>query len=60
MSRKVIIDCAITGSIHVPSLSSYLPIIPTRLCKVVYGPYDCSGFFLDEQIPFTLSKDKAV
>jgi uncharacterized protein (DUF849 family) len=31
MSRKVIINCAITGSIHVPSLSPYLPITPEQI-----------------------------
>jgi uncharacterized protein (DUF849 family) len=31
MIRKVIINCAITGSIHVPSLSPYLPITPDQI-----------------------------
>lgn len=31
MSRKVIITCAITGSVHTPSMSQHLPITPTRL-----------------------------
>ncbi len=31
MSRKVIINCAVTGSIHVPSLSPYLPITPEQI-----------------------------
>jgi len=31
MSRKVVINCAITGSIHVPSLSPYLPITPEQI-----------------------------
>ena len=31
MTRKVIINCAITGSIHVPSLSPYLPITPEQI-----------------------------
>lgn len=33
MSRKVIINCAITGSIHVPSLSPYLPITPEQIAS---------------------------
>ena len=31
MSRKVIINCAITGGIHVPSQSEYLPITPEQI-----------------------------
>lgn len=33
MSRKVVINCAITGSIHVPSLSPYLPITPEQITR---------------------------
>jgi uncharacterized protein (DUF849 family) len=31
MSRKVIITCAITGSIHTPTMSPYLPITPEQI-----------------------------
>ena len=31
MSRKVIITCAITGSIHTPSMSPYLPVTPEQI-----------------------------
>lgn len=31
--RKVIITCAITGSIHTPSMSPYLPITPDDIAK---------------------------
>ncbi|HIJ42062.1 MAG TPA: 3-keto-5-aminohexanoate cleavage protein, partial [Deltaproteobacteria bacterium] len=31
MSRKVIITAAITGSIHTPTMSSYLPITPEEI-----------------------------
>lgn len=31
MSHKAIINCAVTGSIHVPSLSPYLPITPQQI-----------------------------
>ena len=31
MSHKVIINCAVTGAIHVPSLSPYLPITPAQI-----------------------------
>ena len=28
-ARKVIISCAVTGAIHIPSQSPYLPVTPT-------------------------------
>ncbi|MBX6425767.1 MAG: 3-keto-5-aminohexanoate cleavage protein [Variibacter sp.] len=31
-SRKVVITCAITGSIHTPTMSPYLPITPDQIC----------------------------
>jgi uncharacterized protein (DUF849 family) len=31
MDRKVIINCAVTGAIHVPSMSPYLPITPQQI-----------------------------
>jgi uncharacterized protein (DUF849 family) len=31
MPRKVIISCAITGSIHTPSMSPYLPVTPDEI-----------------------------
>ncbi len=31
MARKVIITCAVTGSIHTPSMSPYLPITPDQI-----------------------------
>jgi uncharacterized protein (DUF849 family) len=31
MSRKVIISCAITGSIHTPSMSPHLPVTPDEI-----------------------------
>lgn len=31
MSRKVIITCAVTGAIHTPSMSPYLPITPDQI-----------------------------
>jgi uncharacterized protein (DUF849 family) len=31
MAKKVIISCAITGSIHTPTMSEYLPITPQQI-----------------------------
>ena len=31
MTRKVIITCAVTGSIHTPTMSPYLPVTPEEI-----------------------------
>jgi uncharacterized protein (DUF849 family) len=33
MTEKVIISCAVTGAIHIPSMSPYLPITPEQIAK---------------------------
>ena len=33
MARKVIISCAITGSIHTPSMSPHLPVTPEEIAR---------------------------
>ena len=33
MAKKVIINCAVTGAIHVPSMSPYLPITPEQIAN---------------------------
>ncbi|MGN5478733.1 3-keto-5-aminohexanoate cleavage protein [Cupriavidus basilensis] len=33
MARKVIITCAVTGSIHTPSMSPYLPVTPDEIAR---------------------------
>lgn len=33
MARKVIISCAVTGSIHTPSMSPYLPVTPEQIAE---------------------------
>jgi uncharacterized protein (DUF849 family) len=36
-SRKVIITCAVTGAIHTPSMSKYLPISPQEIAEAALG-----------------------
>jgi uncharacterized protein (DUF849 family) len=36
-SRKVIITCAVTGSIHTPSMSPHLPISPEEIAEAAIG-----------------------
>jgi uncharacterized protein (DUF849 family) len=35
--RKVIISCAVTGSIHTPSMSPYLPVTPQEIAQAALG-----------------------
>jgi uncharacterized protein (DUF849 family) len=35
--RKVIITCAVTGSIHTPSMSPYLPVTPREIADAAVG-----------------------
>jgi uncharacterized protein (DUF849 family) len=36
-SRKVIITCAVTGSIHTPSMSPHLPVTPEQIADAAIG-----------------------
>ena len=36
-ARKVIITCAVTGAIHTPSMSEYLPITPDQITADAVG-----------------------
>jgi uncharacterized protein (DUF849 family) len=36
-SRKVIITCAVTGAIHTPSMSPYLPVTPAEITEAAVG-----------------------
>jgi uncharacterized protein (DUF849 family) len=31
--RKIILSCAVTGSVHTPTMSEYLPITPTQIAE---------------------------
>jgi uncharacterized protein (DUF849 family) len=37
MSNKVIITCAVTGAIHTPSMSPYLPVTPDEIAEAAIG-----------------------
>ena len=37
MARKVMITCAVTGSIHTPSMSPYLPVTPDQIVADAIG-----------------------
>jgi len=43
MSRKVIITCAVTGSIHTPSMSPYLPVTAEEITDAAVGAADAGA-----------------
>jgi uncharacterized protein (DUF849 family) len=45
-ARKVIISCAITGGIHVPSQSPYLPITPDQIAESAVGAAEAGAAIL--------------
>ena len=45
-SRKVIITCAITGSIHTPSMSPHLPVTPDEIAEAAVGAAEAGATVL--------------
>jgi len=45
-SRKVIITCAPTGSIHTPSMSPYLPVTPDQIAEAAIGAAEAGASIL--------------
>ena len=45
-ARKVIISCAITGSIHIPSQTPYLPITPEQIAENALGAAEAGAAIL--------------
>ncbi|MEQ1647983.1 MAG: 3-keto-5-aminohexanoate cleavage protein [Hyphomicrobiaceae bacterium] len=41
--RKVMITCAVTGSIHTPSMSPYLPITPEQIADAAIGAVEAGA-----------------
>ncbi|MDB5362976.1 MAG: 3-keto-5-aminohexanoate cleavage protein [Rhodospirillales bacterium] len=44
--RKVIITCAVTGAIHTPSMSPYLPITPQEIADAAIGAAEAGAAIL--------------
>ena len=38
-TQKIIISCAITGAIHTPSMSPYLPVTPDQIADLRNGQW---------------------
>jgi uncharacterized protein (DUF849 family) len=45
-ARKVIVTCAVTGAIHVPSQSPYLPITPEEIAESAIGAAEAGAAIL--------------
>ena len=45
-NNKIIITCAITGGIHVPSMSDYLPVTPEEIAKQSIGAAEAGASIL--------------
>jgi len=46
MARKVIITCAVTGSIHTPTMTPYLPITPDEIAEGAIGAAEAGASIL--------------
>ena len=44
--RKVIVTCAVTGAIHTPSMSPYLPVSPDAIAKAAIGAAEAGASIL--------------
>ena len=45
-ASKVIISCAITGSIHTPSMSPHLPVTPDQIAESAIGAAEAGAAIL--------------
>jgi len=46
MARKVIVSCAVTGSIHTPTMTPYLPITPDEIAESAIGAAEAGAAIL--------------
>ncbi len=46
MANKVIISCAITGAIHTPTMSPYLPVTPEEIARQAIGAAEAGAAIL--------------
>lgn len=45
-NRKIIISCAITGSVHTPTMSEYLPVTPSQIVESAVAAADAGAAIL--------------
>ncbi|MGD8429586.1 MAG: 3-keto-5-aminohexanoate cleavage protein [Ectothiorhodospiraceae bacterium] len=46
MARKVIITCAVTGSVHTPTMSEHLPVTPEEIAEQAIGAAEAGAAIL--------------
>lgn len=46
MARKVVITCAVTGSVHTPTMSEYLPVTPDEIAEQAIGAAEAGAAVL--------------
>jgi uncharacterized protein (DUF849 family) len=46
-ARKVIITCAVTGSIHTPTMTPYLPITPEQIARDAIDAAEAGASIID-------------
>ncbi|MBO6838297.1 MAG: 3-keto-5-aminohexanoate cleavage protein, partial [Alphaproteobacteria bacterium] len=46
MARSVIITCAVTGSVHTPSMSPHLPVTPDEIAEHAIGAAEAGASIL--------------
>ncbi len=46
MARKVIITCAVTGSVHTPTMSEHLPVTPEQIAEQAIGAAEAGAAVL--------------
>lgn len=46
MQQKIIISCAVTGSIHTPSMSPHLPVTPSEIAESAIGAAEAGAAIL--------------
>lgn len=46
VKRKAVITCAVTGAIHTPSMSPYLPVTPVEIIANVLGAAEAGAAVL--------------
>src|SRR4051812_16436426 len=60
MENKVIITCAVTGAIHTPSMSPYLPVTPEEIAEAAVGAAEAGAavIYLHARDPLTGKPDQ--
>ena len=50
-AQKAIITCAVTGAIHTPSMSPYLPVTPAEIADAAVGAAEAGALLTIRSVP---------